>query len=263
MKKLPILIFLLLFCAAANSQEYLESENGAYRFPLKWKTKIGVSTFRTTMSYSNGMVIVGSNGESRSSLLDPMDGVYVINGKTGKVVKHIKPNKKGDTDVNGVAIYNNNIFFGDDESWVYSYTIQGNKRWEFRADGDIEGAPALTDVQGDGYPDVILATESGSVFAIDGSNGKKIWSTTIGKDESDKKYEWLASKAFIASPAIYDINDDGVRDVLIGSRNASFYAFDGSSGEVIWRYDVYSGIHSSAMIMAEGDNLRILFAESY
>ncbi len=257
------LLVIFLTAAVAGNAKAISDKTNTYHLPLKWKAFVGLTTFRTTISFSEGMIILGSNGTRFNSLNDEWDGVYLLDGKTGKIVRHIRPTITGDTDVNGVAIFQDHLFFGNDEGQFFSYTKSGEKRWEFQADGDVEGAPALSDLQGDGYPDVVFATEAGSVFALNGRSGRRLWSFSARLEPVEGKYEYLTSSSFIASPALYDVNADGVRDVLIGARNATFYALNGKTGEVIWRYHTGSGIHSSAMVLAQGRNLRILFAEAY
>lgn len=229
----------------------------------KWRTPIGLTTFRTTISFANGQIVVGSNGESLSSVNDKQDGVYLIDSKTGQIIRYIPNDVAGDSDINGVAIHNNSLFFGSDNNRVFHYDFNGIKLWSFTTDGDVEGAPSLTDITGDGVPDVVLATENGSVYALNGENGLLIWHFQSQMETAPEKYPYLASTAFMSSPTLFDINEDGIRDVLIGGRNAIFYALDGKTGSAIWKYHTYSGIHSSAMIANVKGNLSIIFAESY
>ncbi|MGK7897963.1 MAG: pentapeptide repeat-containing protein, partial [Xenococcus sp. (in: cyanobacteria)] len=246
------------------SESTPESTNKQELFlPLKWRTPIGVNTFRTTISLANGQIVVGSNGESRSSINDTKDGVYLIDSKTGRIIRHIPNETGGDSDINGIAIYKNYLFFGSDNNRIFSYDFNGVKNWSFATDGDVEGAPSLSDITGDAFPDVLLATENGTVYALNGKSGKQIWRFQSQMEAAPGKYEYLSSKAFMSSPAVFDINEDGVRDVLIGGRNAIFYALDGKTGSVIWKYHTGSGIHSSSMIVNMRGSIRIILAESY
>lgn len=151
----------LLPSGAVQAQTLVDQLNQHYEFPLKWKAKIGLSTFRTTLMYANGRVFAPSNGDSLGSLMDSSDGVYVINGKTGQIEKHIITGKGGDLDVNGIAIYGDRLFFGNDNNEFFSFNLQGESNWSISVNGDVEGAPAITDFDDDGQPDVVVATEAG------------------------------------------------------------------------------------------------------
>ncbi|MBN1500809.1 MAG: PQQ-binding-like beta-propeller repeat protein [Spirochaetes bacterium] len=246
-------------------------------FKFKWKYKIGLTTFRSSIKYFKKNIYAGSNGSKRDSLNDPADGVYILDSVSGKLKKHISGKSPADTDVNGIAVSEFGIYFGSDDSKIFCYTTDGNRKiWEFKADGDIEGCPVLTDLDSDGVRDVVAASENNTVFALNGKNGRIIW---IYHDNIVSEYEAFG---FIASPACVDLNFDGTDDIIIGSRNNIFYALDGGTGQILWSsvpagvsltsdeseseengrfagFPVYSGIHASAFITGK----KIIFAESY
>ncbi|MEZ4829713.1 MAG: PQQ-binding-like beta-propeller repeat protein [Bacteroidia bacterium] len=87
------------------------------------------------------------------------------------------------------------------------------------------------DINHDGVLDIIMGageneykqTDQG-VLAFDGKTGHIIW-----QQEADNQV--------FGTPALYDINGDGVRDVFIGGRGPKLRALDGKSGKVIWAYE--------------------------
>ncbi|KAJ6221142.1 hypothetical protein RDWZM_006954 [Blomia tropicalis] len=114
----------------------------------------------------------------------------------------------------------------------------------------IESALRLIDVNNDSVHDVIVPfgtgldasfydpilcqiyfnqteTESktigcgGGVMAIDGTNGEPLWA------------QYTPHELF-ATNCNLDINQDGIKDCIIGGRMASLYALDGKSGMVLW-----------------------------
>ena len=127
MKKLLIIISLLILYVFSFSQ------NIQSVFKEKWKTDIGVTTFRTNIIYDDfsDIIIVGSNGKSRALLGDNKDGVYLLNPKTGIIKTHLKSKSVTDSDVNGVAVSENYIYFGNDNSMFYCSNKSGKKVWEF------------------------------------------------------------------------------------------------------------------------------------
>ena len=63
------------------------------KIPLKWKTRIGLTTYRTTLQYANGYILAPSNGKNTKTLNDSYDGVHIINAKNGKKIKLMKSGK--------------------------------------------------------------------------------------------------------------------------------------------------------------------------
>lgn len=58
-------------------------------------------------------------------------------------------------------------------------------------------------------------------MAIDGTTGEPIWA------------QYTPHELF-ANNCNGDLNDDGVKDCIIGGRMASLYAFDGKTGNILW-----------------------------
>ncbi len=225
----------------------------------KWKVRTGLHSFRSSIQSDAGILMVGSNGNATDSLRDDLDGVFLIEARTGKVLRQILTTPVGDRDVNGIAVHGGRLFFGNDHDQFFAYNIYGDGHfiWTFSADGDIEGSPALEDLNSDGALDVIFGTEGGSVYAVNGKSGDLIWKQSVPFKPS---FTYPEFRSFMASPALLDINQDGVRDVVLGSRNGTLYAFDGQTGTAVWEFRTKepSGIYASAFI---GDTLVV--AETY
>jgi outer membrane protein assembly factor BamB len=212
--------------------------------PIKWKSKIGLSTYRSTITFQNEKIILGSNGSSSSKRKDRLDGLYIVDPITGKIEEHIVENTSGDQDVNGVAATEERLYWGNDNSMFYAFDWGGNLQWSIGVGGDVEGAPALEDFNADGVLDVCFTTEAGEVYVVDGKEGFVMWRIQV---DYKPKWTYPSSRAFMASPTLVDINRDGIRDVVVGSRNGSVYALNGKTGEAIWtfRTQAPSGVFSS------------------
>ncbi|NDC83077.1 hypothetical protein EB093_05360 [bacterium] len=227
--------------------------------PVRWSTKLGITNFKTTIHLFSQAIAVGSNGETRQGLNDPSDGVYWMDAKTGEVIRRQGVSGHEDLDINGVALGGKKMFAATHSGRVMAYEIylNGELLWNKNVGAGVKSALAVEDVNSDGVPDVIVATVAGEVLALDGKNGDTIWSTRI---DYKANMFGLSEKSFIASPALLDVNRDGTRDVILGSRNGSVYAFSGRDGAVIWEFRTLtpSGVHSSACVTSGS----ILVAES-
>ncbi len=107
-------------------------------------------------------------------------------------------------------------------------------------------SPSLSDLDGDGVPDIVFGTgvdrtqpsggryviaqepdPSGYVVAVSGATNEVLWKVPDPRD------------AF-TTPRFVDVNGDGVPDVVMGGREGSFAAFNGVDGSVLWRTDPQS-----------------------
>jgi len=228
------------------------------KLPLKWKQRIGLTTYRTTLQYADGKIFAPSNGKDTKSLNDRYDGVHILDAKTGKILNQLTQGSFGDRDVNGVAVSNSKIVFGNDEHTLSAFDWKGNLLWDYTATSDFEGAPALTKLNNDAILDVISSTEDGTLLAIDGLTGTKLWEF---KPAINPTQVYPKTRNFLASPALLDINKDTIKDCVIGNRNGILYVLDGSNGKILWKHisSIPSGIIASPIIT----NKTIFYAESY
>ncbi|MCU0445208.1 MAG: PQQ-binding-like beta-propeller repeat protein [Microscillaceae bacterium] len=240
-------------------------------FRLKWRTYIGQTTYRTNLVFANNMLIVGSNGKSLDlSPSDNKDGVYLINPQNGKIMKQIRPQALGDEDVNGIAINQNKLFFGNDNGVFYAYHLNGKKIWEYALkkigdstagkSGNVEACPALARLNEDAELDVVFTVRGIGIVALDGVTGKEIWRKNLTQHPG----------AFMNAPAIYDLNQDGIDEVVCAgwagdsSSDDSFcYALQGKTGEMIWQYPLNSGVKASPLIVKRNGKIEILVAQTY
>src|SRR6185369_14756869 len=80
-------------------------------------------------------------------------------------------------------------------------------------------SPALADINGDGFVDIVVAGTDGKLYVYD-RNG------VLLPAFANVRYSALTDAATESSPVVADINGDGSPDILIGDDGATFSAFD-------------------------------------
>ncbi|MGC1123328.1 MAG: FG-GAP-like repeat-containing protein [Candidatus Methanofastidiosia archaeon] len=113
----------------------------------------------------------------------------------------------------------------------------------------VSSSPAVRDITNDGIPDVIVISDEGIVYVIDGVKGLPLWS-----------YETLTYPYYPSSPTVEDVDEDGSAEILISAENKLLVLT--CTGQLKWEFafnpDPYdpwrfSNIYSSPVV-ADLDN---------
>ncbi|HHS14123.1 MAG TPA: FHA domain-containing protein [bacterium] len=147
-------------------------------------------------------------------------------------------------DVNGDGFIN--LIAADAAGFLYGLDARHggmiwNSDFNTRA-GSMAGSTKLADINLiDGELDVVAGTASRGVLALDGGTMRPIW---WGKTESQ----------VLSSPAVADINSDGIPDVVVGTLSGRIICFDGRQGGVIWSFEADGPVTASpVMVDINGD----------
>ena len=245
-----LLIAFMLFGAAPRAGIHSCPPTGTH-LPLIWKAEIGRLSFRSNLVFTSDYILLGSNGKHflDYNIYDSQSGVYLLERKTGKIVRHFANDVLGDMDVTGVLLYNDRCYFGNDNEEFLCTDMQGHILWRKNVSGDIEHEPVLLNIKGRKL--IVFATEAGEVRAIDPVNGSKVWAYYTpefsGYREGDNriffkvKAFFTNTESFYTRPEIGDLNDDGVPDLTYNTYDGRLIAVSGSNGKLLWQLNRKNG----------------------
>ncbi len=258
----------LLLCWACVSIDTLQAQRLTDHLDQKWSTYIGLTTFRTNFKLYNNWIIIGSNGDHVNDpmYMDENAGVKIVDLKSGEIVKTLEEGEFWDTDVNGIEVVGDKLYFGNDNEEFFCYNLKSlTEEWSIRTSGDIECAPALSDINGDGIKELIIATEAGEISALNAKDGKYLWTYRVPGFEgyASSNTNIVAFKIFTTfrtagthfytTPLMDDVNNDGIKDAIISSGDHYTYCVNGKTGALIWR--VEGGEYTHEIIKYNGHYL--------
>jgi len=235
-----IALFMMLF--QEKHSEQLPDISSSMK--LNWKAPIGCASFRTNVVLNGDDLFIGSNGDQFRDYypIDKKSGLYRLNRKSGNISNRIGNGDFGDLDVNGVLIYKNRLYFGNDNEEFLCTTKEGKILWQLPTSADVEHEPSL--INNKGKIEIVYATELGEVRAVDPENGKTIWEYYTedfrgwmpGKNRITAKVGAFISNTenFYTRPVLADINKDGVEDLIYNTYNWQIIAIDGANGKQLW-----------------------------
>jgi outer membrane protein assembly factor BamB len=225
MKRLLLLSTLFLCFAFAFKQievyQHQESKK-ICNLNQNWTSPIGNVSFRTNIAYLNGDIVIGSNGGNYMDyFLDKGNGINVLDPITGKIKWSFANERFGDMDVNGVLVYDNRIYFGNDNDEIICADSKGKIIFRQDASGDIEHRPIL--LNSPAGDQIVFAMETGEVRSINPISGKINWTYYHPEFDGFKvndnrttfklKMHFYSGDRFFLEPKVIDINKDNVKDL--------------------------------------------------
>jgi len=150
---------------------------------------------------------------------------WVFNTSANVISAPLIADVNGDGRYEVVVAADNGGLYVIDENGVFLYSTYFAPEYPMM--------PAAADIDGDGKLEVMAGQGSHSVVggsleihALNGEDLSPLWSYTSTSG---------SEHGFFASPMFHDSNDDGILDVLVGSMDDYFYAFNGPNGSEIWK----------------------------
>jgi outer membrane protein assembly factor BamB len=127
---------------------------------------------------------------------------------------------------------------GTDNNTVLAVDLEnGEKRWQLKADAQIQSSPAVED-------GIVYASSiRGTLYALDAKSGEKMWEKAVGKD--DVQRAWMYYSPTVADGIVYQAYSTG--------KGGALMALDARTGEQLWNSPLAGGwISESSPVVQDG-----------
>lgn len=124
------------------------------------------------------------------------------------------------------------------------------EKWIFDAHSPLLGNAAVSDINGDGIPEVVFGTKKGMIHCLD-HEAKELWSFATGselKPGDELFYDLEQVHAISSAPALVDINNDGKQEVIFGTEDGVMYALS-HTGDLLWEVNIGGAIKATPKVV--------------
>jgi len=189
----------------------------------------------------------GEEGNSRTNqiiVVEADNGNYLWSRSLGAPIKHTPAVKDINNDGTPEIIVNT-------DSTLYLLEYDCDPIDDYSAPF-FDSDPAVADIDNDGFTEIIICEyEDEKIYAF-----YYDWSTSSFeiKWTKDLTTDYLScpdNSVWFSSPVLADVNDDSIKDAVVGAASDSTYflcALDGLTGAILWRYEVKDSVYSSPAV---------------
>lgn len=121
------------------------------------------------------------------------------------------------------------IIVGTHQGELFILDLDGATKVAVRLGAMIRSTVGVADVNGDGRVEILVASYGPVITALRG-DGKVVWRRTLPKHV----FIGGTKRGVVSSPLLYDVDDDGELEIVVGTRSARMFCLEARSGQVKW-----------------------------
>jgi hypothetical protein len=131
------------------------------------------------------------------------------------------------------------VLVGSSSKKLYAIGENGHLLWEHRATDKISGTPVICDLDGDDKMETVFKSDNGYVGVVGCNGGSKSgWPKQAGNQNG----------FFPFVPAAADIDEDGIKEIIVGTPDSKEIMIYNAAGEVIKKISLNGAVHDSPNI---------------
>ena len=241
-----------VLAGAAGQLFCLDGASGAQKWSANYRLG-GVPAIADFDGDSKPEIVLEAGGTNTLVALNGEDGSLLWTSPTIGQDFQSSVTAISDVDVDG----NPDVVAGSREipGHVYAFSgATGAQLWSYTTVKRCQSCAAVADLDNDGDEDVVVASDEADdpphayVYSIDAKTGTLNW-----------QHDIVGKEAYTAArtPAIVDVDKDGILDVIICSHDGNVYALKGTDGSEIWTYN-YGSDTGSAPAIADIDGNTVM-----
>jgi hypothetical protein len=141
----------------------------------------------------------------------------------------------GDIDGDG----NLDVLVGSSSKKLFAIGAQGHLLWEHSASDKISGTPVIADINGDDKMETVFKADNGYVSVVESNGGTMSgWPRQAGNQNG----------FFPFVPAAADIDEDGIKEIIVGTPDSNQILVYNAKGDVIKKITLNGAVHDSPVI---------------
>ncbi len=140
------------------------------------------------------------------------------------------------------------VVYGTATGYVFVLNGDGTVRWSTLVSGNsVPYAPQVADIDRDGRLDILVLTNDPSLVRLNDTGGV-VWTAPMSVPDLP-----------VSTPTLWDVDGDGVQDVLLGRKTKKVEAFDGTTGAIIQNYGAGDWAFTPSIADANRDGVAELY----
>lgn len=142
------------------------------------------------------------------------------------------------------------LICGDKSGIIYKINIDGEIAWQKNIGIGIRSTPLVKFCDVHNKIVIYISSYGNFLCKLNFDDGDVIWKSFIGNHPYNSIFSYKKQGAYgaVSSPLVYDVDNDGIDEIFIGTRNKMLLCIKADSGKICWFKRILADPDSSPSI---------------